>query len=129
MAQAVTSIQIDGNQRIETSAIETYLALDPGANVSPYELDLALKRLYDTGFFSDVTVARDGGIIRVKVVENPSVNRVVFEGNDHIKTEDLEKEITLKARSIYSRTRVQQDLKRLLDVYRRNGRYSAEITP
>ncbi|MFO0110024.1 MAG: outer membrane protein assembly factor BamA [Alphaproteobacteria bacterium] len=129
MAQAVASIQIEGNQRIETSAIETYLALEPGADASPYELDLALKRLYDTGFFSDVTVSRDGNLIRVKVIENPSINRVVFEGNDHIKTEDLEKEITLKARSIYSRTRVQQDLKRLLDVYRRNGRYSAEITP
>jgi outer membrane protein insertion porin family len=129
MAQAVATIQIEGNQRIETSAIETYLALEPGADASPYELDLALKRLYDTGFFSDVTVTRDGNLIRVKVIENPSINRVVFEGNDHIKTEDLEKEITLKARSIYSRTRVQQDLKRLLDVYRRNGRYSAEITP
>jgi outer membrane protein insertion porin family len=129
MAQVVQSVQIEGNQRIETSAIETYLALEAGAEASPYDLDLALKRLYDTGFFSDVTIAREGGVIRVKVVENPSINRVVFEGNNHIKTEDLEKEITLKARSIYSRTRVQQDLKRLLDVYRRNGRYSAEITP
>jgi outer membrane protein insertion porin family len=129
LAQEVQAIKIEGNQRVEASAIETYLGLERSKDASPYDLDLALKRLYDTGFFSDVRITRDGGTVLVKVTENPSINRVVFEGNEHISTEDLEKEITLRARSIYSRTKVQQDLKRLLDVYRRNGRYSAEITP
>jgi len=129
LAQEVQAIKIEGNQRVEASAIETYLGLERSKDASPYDLDLALKRLYDTGFFSDVRITRDGGTVLVKVTENPSINRVAFEGNEHISTEDLEKEITLRARSIYSRTKVQQDLKRLLDVYRRNGRYSAEITP
>jgi outer membrane protein insertion porin family len=129
LAQEVQAIKVEGNQRIEASTIETYLGLERGSNASPYDLDLAFKRLYDTGFFSDIRIAREGGTVIVKVTENPSINRVVFEGNDRISTEDLEKEITLRARSIYSRTRVQQDLKRLLDVYRRSGRYSAEITP
>lgn len=129
MAETVQDIRIEGNQRIETSAIETYLGIERGDDVDQYEVDSALKRLYETGFFSDINVEQEGSVIKVEVTENPSINRVAFEGNNHIDKEDLDKEITLTARSIYTRTRVQQDLKRLLDVYRRNGRYSAVITP
>ena len=125
----VKSIEISGNQRLEPDAIKTYLAIKPGQTVSQYDLDAGLKKLYETGFFSDVSVDETGGILKVKVAENPSINQVIFEGNEKIDKDDLEKEITLKSRSIYTRTKVQNDLKRLLDVYRRNGRYSAEITP
>ncbi|MEJ0010139.1 MAG: POTRA domain-containing protein [Alphaproteobacteria bacterium] len=65
----------------------------------------------------------------MNVVENPVINEVIFEGNDQIEKDDLEKEVTLKPRSIYTRTKVSNDLKRLLDVYRHHGRYSAQITP
>lgn len=125
----VSDIQVEGNQRIEPSAVETYLGINRGQKVGHYELDLGLKKLYETGFFADVGLDFDKGIISVRVVENPSINKVIFEGNDQISSEDLEREITLRSRSIYTRTKVQNDLKRLLDVYRRNGRYSAKITP
>jgi outer membrane protein insertion porin family len=128
-AEVVKSITVEGNERIDASAVETYLGIERGDDVSRYDLDLSLKKLYDTGFFSDVALDMDGGTLRVYTKENPSVNEVIFEGNDQIEKDDLEKEITLKSRSIYTRTKVQNDLKRLLDVYRRNGRYSAEITP
>ena len=125
----ITAIQVEGNQRVETSAVENYLGIRRGDSPTRYDLDLALKKLYDTGFFSDVSVDPQGSSLKVTVVENPSINEVIFEGNDGIDKKDLEKEVTLNARSIYTRTKVQNDLKRLLDVYRRNGRYSAQITP
>lgn len=128
-AEVVSSVRVEGNQRIDTSAVETYLAVEPGDDVSRYDLDLALKKLYDTGFFADIGLEMEQGVLTVQVVENPSINDVIFEGNDQIDTKDLEAEVTLRPRSIYTRTKVQNDLKRLLDVYRRNGRYSAEITP
>lgn len=128
-ASTVTTITVDGNQRIEPTAIQSYLGIKPGQNITADDLDSGLKKLYATGFFADVGVAEDQGAITVHVVENPSISAIIFEGNHQIDKEDLEKEITLKARSIYTRTRVQADLKRLLDVYRRHGRYSAEITP
>ena len=128
-AEVVRDIQVSGNERIETSAVETYLDVNRGQDVSQYDLDLALKKLYDTGFFSDIGMDLQGGTLTVNVTENPSINDVIFEGNDAVDKDDLEKEITLKSRSIYTRTKVQNDLKRLLDVYRRNGRYSATIVP
>lgn len=128
-AEVVNDIKIDGNERIDPTAVETYLGIERGEDVSRDDLDNGLKKLYDTGFFADVGIDMKDGVVTVFTTENPSINDVIFEGNQQIDKEDLEKELTLKSRSIYTRTKVQNDLKRLLDVYRRSGRYSAEITP
>ena len=125
----IGQVIIQGNQRIEPSTIETYLGATSGSTVTRSALNKGIKKLYQTGFFADVKIRFEGSDLVVEVVENPSINRVAFEGNKHIKDEDLEKEITLRSRSIYTRTSVQNDVKRLLDVYRRNGRYSANIDP
>lgn len=125
----IQTIEVSGTQRIEPSAVENYLSITPGETVTRADISESLKTLYATGFFSDVTIEPKGSRLLVTVVENPSVNEVRFEGNDRISKEDLEKEIGLKSRSVYTRNKVQADLKRLLEVYRRNGRYTAEITP
>ena len=125
----ITAIEIKGTERIEPSAVENYLGITTGTTISRKDISLGLKKLYETGFFSDVTIEPKGTILQVTVKENPSINEVKFEGNDRISKEDLEKEIGIRARSIYTRNKVQDDLKRLLEVYRRNGRYSAEIVP
>ena len=125
----INAIEVRGTQRIEPSAVETYLGITPGTDVSRADINKGLKNLYATGFFSDVNITPTGNTLIVNVTENPSINEVRFEGNDRVSTEDLEKEANLKSRSIYTKSRVQEDLKRLLEVYRRNGRYSANITP
>ncbi len=125
----IKSITVEGSQRIEPSAVISYFGLKPGAAYTAYDLDLGVKRIYETGFYSDVSLDNEEGDITLNVKENASINQVIFEGNEQIDKEDLEKEITLKSRSLYTKSRVQNDLKRLLDVYRRSGRYSAEITP
>jgi outer membrane protein insertion porin family len=125
----VRSIQVAGTQRIDSAAVETYLGIAPGSTVSREDINEGLGKLYATGFFSDVKITPLNNSLKVEVQENPSINEVRFEGNDQIDKEDLEKEISLKSRSVYTRNKVQDDLKRLLEVYRRNGRYSAQITP
>lgn len=128
-SMTITRVHIAGNQRIEASTIETYLGVTSGSTTSADQLNEGIKKLYQTGFFADVQMELQGNDLLVKVIENPSINQIAFEGNKHIKDEDLEKEVTLRSRSIYTRTAVQNDIKRLLDVYRRNGRYSASIEP
>ncbi len=128
-ATPVREIKIEGNERIDADTVRNYFGASTGKPLSQYDLDQGLKKLYETGFFADVSVAPAGDTVVVHVVENPSINQIIFEGNKQIDKEDLEKEILMKPRSVYTRTKVQTDLKRLLDVYRRNGRYSAEITP
>ena len=79
----ITRIDVSGNQRIETSTIESYMLLNIGDNFTEQLGDASLKRLYNTGLFSDVDVGRRGSVLVVEVNENPIINRIVFEGNKY----------------------------------------------
>ncbi|MBM3618597.1 MAG: outer membrane protein assembly factor BamA, partial [Alphaproteobacteria bacterium] len=125
----VNIVEVRGNQRVETQTVKSYLNLTEGKAYSRKDINAALKRLFETGFFSDIKFSRNAGTLTVIVVENPVINRVVFEGNDHLEDDDLKKEVVLQPRSIYTRTQVQNDVKRLLDLYRASGRYSATVVP
>lgn len=125
----INRVRVEGTQRIETNTILTYLGIKGGEAFDRQAIDVALKNLFNTGFFADVKLVRSGNDLVVRVVENPVINRVAFEGNEHTETEDLEKEIELKSRSIYTKTKVQNDVKRILDIYRRAGRYTATVNP
>ena len=129
VAGRIADIRVEGNQRIEARTIISYLGLTAGNGFSQEEIDLGLKNLFATGFFADVKLLRAGNVLVVRVEENPMISEVAFEGNSRVETEDLEKEVELKPRSIYSREKVQSDVKRILDIYRRSGRYTASVTP
>ena len=77
----IAAIKVDGNQRIETGTILSYMLVQPGDPFDPDRLDRSLKTLYATGLFQDVRLDRDGDTLVVHVAENPLVNRVAFEGN------------------------------------------------
>ena len=128
-SDVIERIRIEGNQRIESRTILTYLGLSVGDKFERRAISGALKALFNTSFFADVKLLRKGNSLIVRVQENPVINQVVFEGNDHIDTEDLEKEIQLNSRSIYTKTKLQNDVKRVLDIYRRSGRYTATVEP
>jgi len=125
----ISGITVEGNQRIESGTVLSYLGLKPGDSFSQSDIDAGLKNLFATGFFADVKLLRQGNMLLVHVVENPVISKVAFEGNDKIETKDLEKEVELKPRSIFSQDKVQSDVKRILDIYRRSGRYNATVEP
>jgi len=131
----ITEVRVEGNQRIEDSTILSNLTVRPGQQIepgSPFDpllLDTALKSLFETGLFADVTFVRDGTTLIVRVVENPIVNQVVFEGNQRIDNEDLAGEINLRQRTVFTRSRARTDQERLLTVYRRSGRFGASVVP
>ena len=125
----VFDIIVVGNQRIEASTILSYMDIEIGDSISQSRLNQALKTLYGTGLFSDVNIVRDGDTLVVQVSENPIINRLVFEGNDDISDETLESEIQLRPRVVYTRSKVQNDTKRILELYRRSGRFAAKVDP
>ena len=129
-AATVDNIQISGIQRVEKETVEAYLEIVPGQEVSQYDLDSALKRLYSTGLFSDVSLdILANGVLVVKLSENPIVNKRYFEGNNEIEDSVLERELQLGAGTIYSVAKVQQDAQRIVEVYKRSGRYSTVVDP
>ena len=80
----IRRIVVEGNQRIEPSTVESYLALRPGEPFDSQKLDDSLKSLFATGLFDDVTIDQQGDVLVVKVVENPIINRIAFEGNKRL---------------------------------------------
>jgi len=130
MAQSVLErIDIQGAQRIEQSTILSYIDLQPGDAINRAALDGALKRLFATGLFADVALRQTGGTLVVDVLENPIINEIAFEGNGQIEDAELLSEIQARQRQVFTRTKVQSDVTRLYQVYRRNGRFSVNIEP
>jgi outer membrane protein insertion porin family len=127
--EAIQDIRVEGAQRLEPETVISYLTISKGDTVTPDKLDASLKALYATGLFADVNLHMDNAVLVVNVTENPIINRVSFEGNSEVSKEDLEKEVQLKARLVYTLPRVQRDVQRILDVYRRSGRFGAIVEP
>ena len=125
----ITSIEVLGTQRIDPETVISYSNLKVGDQSDPDKLDTALKILFKTGLFADVDFVKVGEKLVINVVENPVINRVAFEGNKRIESKDLELELQLKPRLVFTRTKVQQDVQRLLTLYRLSGRFAAQIVP
>ncbi len=125
----IDEIRVDGNQRIEAETVRTYMAFKAGDAFDPQKVNESLKELFATGLFADVTMRREGTVLVVSVLENPIINRLAFEGNTRIKDETLEQEVQLRPRQVYTRTKIQNDVKRILEVYRRSGRFAATVEP
>jgi outer membrane protein insertion porin family len=128
-ANVIQGIQVEGNQRIEAVTVRSYLAVGVGDQFDPAELDRSLKNLFATGLFDDVALRREGDQLVVSVVENPIINRIAFEGNRRLEDDVLESELQLRPRVVYTRSRVQNAVSRILELYRRNGRFAATVEP
>ena len=118
----ISEVRVEGNQRIEADTVRSYLLVTAGAPYDRSRVDRSLKALFNTGLFADVTIRQEGDVVIVNVVENPIINRLAFEGNQRIEDETLTAEIQLRPRIVYTRARVQNDVQRIITVYRRSGR-------
>ncbi len=125
----IRQVDVEGTQRIDPDTVRSYLLLKAGDHATAQELDKSLKALFATGLFADVTLRMQGDHLDVRVVENPIINRIAFEGNHKLTDKVLTDEVQLKPRVVYTRTRVQNDVKRILDLYRRSGRFAATVEP
>ena len=124
------NIDVEGLQRVEKETVLSYLNLKKGSNVSQDALDSSFKRLYDTGLFSDISFdTTQKNTLKINVKENPVIDKRAFDGNDKIDDKVLEKEVQLGPRSVYDKAKVQQDVQRILNVYRKTGRYSVTVEP
>ncbi len=127
--ETIQSIVVEGNQRIEDRTIQSYLLVEPGDLFDPARIDLSLKTLFATGLFADASFEKAGSDLIVRVVENPIINRVLFEGNRTIDDDKMREEIQAAPRGIFTAARVQADVQRILDLYRKSGRFSATVEP
>jgi outer membrane protein insertion porin family len=126
----VSDIQVKGLQRISEGTVFNYLPVNVGERFSLSNVGPAIKALFKTGFFKDVTLEREGSVLIVNVVERPSIAKIIFEGNKDISKDDLTKaldKIGLSEGKIFDKQvldKVELELKRQ---YLSHGKYSLKI--
>jgi outer membrane protein insertion porin family len=127
--QIISRIIVEGNQRIESRTVLSYLLVKPGDAFDEERIGLSVRALGATGLFADIQMETRGNDLVVRVLENPIINRIIFEGNNAVTTERLEEETEAEPRQTFTLSRVEQDVQRILEVYRRAGRFAATVTP
>ncbi|MEP5181613.1 MAG: outer membrane protein assembly factor BamA [Rhizobiaceae bacterium] len=127
-AAVVNSISVRGNQRVDSETIISYITIKPGRNYSSFDADESIQNLFSTGLFADVRITRSVRVLIVEVEENPTINLVLFEGNDKVRDEMLQGIIQSQSLGIYSQAKVDSDIERIREAVRRSGRASAQVT-
>ncbi len=127
--EIIKSIRVVGNQRVEANTVASYLLIAPGDRYSDERIDLSIKTLFATGLFADVLIEPGDGNLIIRVVENPIINRVILEGNKALKSEKITDELEAAPRSVFTRSRVQADVQRIIDLYSQSGRFAAQVVP
>jgi outer membrane protein insertion porin family len=127
--EILEKIEIKGNKRIESETIKSYLSVNIGDEFDEMSVDQSFKKLFSSGYFSDVKAQKVGTTFKITVEENPTINKIAFEGNSALKDDQIAKDIPLKSRKILSLPEVQNAQQRLLEIYRRMGYFSAKVEP
>ncbi len=128
-AETIQSIAVVGTQRLEADTVRSYIRLRSGQPWTQSAADQALKDLYATELFADVSIRNANGDVTIEVRENPVINRIILEGNKRLKNDKIEPEIKLSPRQIYSRSKVRADVARIVELYKRQGRFAAAVEP
>lgn len=127
-AAVIQRIDVRGAQRTGQEAVRSNLTIRPGVAFSNSDIDESVKRLYATGYFSDVKISVSGGTLVVSVNESRLVNQVVFNGNRKIKDDKLQAVVQTQPLGPYSDAIIQADIQRLKEAYTSIGRSDVQIT-
>ena len=125
----INNINIEGTQRIDIETVISYSNISNGDTYTEELGNQVLKSLFETNLFSNIQISFADNKLNIILKENPTINLVSFTGNSKINDEDLIIELSLKERSVYSRSKVKKDIERMLTLYQRSGRLSTEINP
>jgi len=124
-----SSVAVEGNVRIEAATIVKLAALPKGEPMSAAALNDAYQRIMGSGLFRSVELVPSGSTLIVRVVENPTISVVSFEGNKRIKDEDLAAIVKSQSRRVYSPAVAEQDAAAIAEAYGNAGRFAARIEP
>jgi len=127
----VAELEVVGNVRIEKDAILAVMKTKKGERLDPQTLDEDLKAIFKMGYFEDVLMESqdvpEGKKIVIKVVERPSIGKIVLKGNKKISEEDLLKEFGVKQYSIFNEKKIKEGILKIKELYKKKGFYQADI--
>ena len=128
-SNTIRTITVVGAERLEPTTILSYIRLRVGQEYTSAAADEALKDLGATELFANFSIRNDAGNVVITVTENPVINRIVLEGNERLKADKILPEIKLSPRQIFTRSKVRADVARIIELYKRQGRFAAQVEP
>lgn len=133
MAQAQSysfnTVQVAGNQRIESGTILSYAGIGRGQSVSAAELNDAYQRILASGLFEDVSLEPRGGTLVISVTEFPTINQISIEGNRRLNNDALSSVIESQPRRVFNPAIAERDAAAIADAYSQAGRLAATVNP
>ena len=127
-AAVIRSIQVRGADRVSAETVKANVTIVPGKAFSNTDIDATVRRLFATGYFSDVKVTVSGSTLVVTVNENQLINQVVINGNRKIKDEKLQPNLRSQSLGPYSETAIEADKQTIREAYASIGRSDATVT-
>ena len=131
--ESVSNIEVVGNKSIEANTIKLYSDLETNSDTTKDFTDAtlsnAIKKIYKTGFFSDVKITRKAGGITIFVVETPVIKKIQFNGRKAIGKDKILEEISTKEKRFFSKNDLLNDTKRLTMIYQKMGYLNVKIKP
>jgi outer membrane protein insertion porin family len=124
-----SSIEIDGNVRVDDSTILSIARIGAGQSVSAGQVSGAYSALAASGLFETVELEPRGNRLLIRVEEYPVIGIVNFEGNRRIDDEDLADAVEVRAGRVLSPAQVEADARAIAELYAERGRTAAEVTP
>ncbi|MDZ4138500.1 MAG: POTRA domain-containing protein, partial [Erythrobacter sp.] len=128
-SNVIRTINVVGSERLEPTTILSYIRLRVGEEYTAVAADEAIKDLGATELFANSSIRNENGNVVITVVENPVINRIVLEGANRLKSDKILPEIRLAPRQIFTRSKVRADVARIIELYKRQGRFAAQVEP
>jgi outer membrane protein insertion porin family len=129
----IQSIGIEGNQRIEDSAILGRLTVQPGDLITSIIARQQIQRIYDMGFFDDVQVRTEsianGVLVIFLVKEKPFTVDIVFDGNEELSDDKLKEVVTLQSQVFLDKKEVKASAEKIREEYQIEGYHHAKVIP
>ena len=127
-AEIINKISIEGNVRISAETIKMFADVSKGDDLSENDLNRMLKKLYNTDFFETVSIKLSDEILIIKVMENPIIQNISYEGiKSSEMLKDLKKNILLKSRSSFNEILLNKDQGQIKNFLKERGYYFSKV--
>ena len=127
-SNSLNKIEIIGNDRISDETIKLFINVDIKDEINDDKLNKILKDLYSTDFFKDINLNFDNQILFIKVVENPIIENIFYNGIKSNRILDIIKENTsVKARSSYKESVLKKEKLKIEKILKNLGYYNSDL--
>lgn len=127
-SEIVKKIVVDGNVRISTETVNIFSQISVNDDVDNNEINNILNRVYSTGFFEDVVVSFNDNVLVIKVIENPIIQNITYDGIKAQKIKDvITKNLNLRDRSSFNEILLLEDKNKIINSLKSVGYYFADV--